>query len=142
MIRTLVVTALVICSVSQAYASTHPVITYRDMIRPNGHKRSDAVGNAALNLCYRKTGLSRYEADTQPIKDCMMTQGYQWVSTKQVQDPLSKSDDTFIDPHTGMSCRNVGGASICEPPQGTVHYQNRHGLNCTRTGIVSVCSNL
>jgi len=43
---------------------------------------------------------------------------------------------------TGMSCRNIGGASICEPPQGTVHYQNRHGLNCTRTGIVSFCSNL
>jgi hypothetical protein len=140
--RTLVVVTLAICCFSQAYASTRPVITFRDIIRPNGHKRSDAVGDAALNLCYRRTGLSRYEADTQTFKDCMLTQGYQWVSTKQVSVPPPKNDDSFIDSDTGMSCRNVGGASICEPPQGTVHYQNRHGLNCTRTGIVSVCSNL
>jgi len=59
-----------------------------------------------------------------------------------VQDPPGKGhDDGFIDPDTGMSCRNIGGASICDPLQGTVHYRNRHGLDCTRTGIVSVCTN-
>jgi hypothetical protein len=44
------------------------------------------------------------------------------------------------DPDTGMSCRNFGGVAVCDPPQGTVHYRNHEGLNCTRTGIVSVCS--
>jgi hypothetical protein len=73
----------------------------------------------------------------------MQDRGYRWLSTKLVQDPHSRQkDDIFIDPDTGMSCRNTGGASICDPPQGTVKCQNRHGLNCTRTGIVSICSNL
>ena len=98
---------------------------------------------AAFSVCYGQTGLSRGEADTQAFKDCMMGRGFRWLSTKLVQDaPSRQKDDTFIDPDTGMSCRNVGGASICEPPQGTVKYQNRHGLNCTRTGIASFCSNL
>ena len=98
---------------------------------------------AAFRLCYGQAGLSRGEADTQAFKDCMMGRSFRWLSTKLVQDaPSRQKDDTFIDPDTGMSCRNIGGASICEPPQGTVKYQNRHGLNCTRTGIVSVCSNL
>jgi hypothetical protein len=50
--------------------------------------------------------------------------------------------DTFIDPDTGMSCHNTGFASICQSPQGTVHYTNKHGLNCTRTGFASICTNL
>lgn len=142
MTRSLVVAALLLCSLSQAYAASHAEMVYCDTIRPHGHKRSDAVGNASLDFCYRKTGASRYEADTPAFKDCMSTRGYRWVSSKQVRDPPSKRDDTFIDPDTGMSCQNVGGASICSPPEGTVRYQNRHGLNCTRTGIVSVCSNM
>jgi hypothetical protein len=134
---------LLLCSLSQAYATTHYEMHYRDIIRPHGHKRSDAVHNSALSFCYGQTGLSREAADTQAFKDCMMGRGFRWLSTKLVQDaPSRQKDDTFIDPDTGMSCRNIGGASICEPPQGTVKYQNRHGLNCTRTGIVSVCSNL
>jgi hypothetical protein len=24
----------------------------------------------------------------------------------------------------------------------TIHYTNKHGLNCTRTGAMSICSNL
>ena len=48
----------------------------------------------------------------------------------------------FIDPETGSRCYNRGGASICEPPHGTVRYTDKHGLSCTRTGAVSVCSNM
>ena len=37
----------------------------------------------------------------------------------------------------------MGGASICESPNGTVHYfDSDQGLPCTRTGAVSICSNL
>jgi hypothetical protein len=37
----------------------------------------------------------------------------------------------------------MGGAAVCTPPNGTVkYYDPEQGLNCTRTGIVSVCSNL
>jgi hypothetical protein len=128
---------------SQAYATTHAEMVYRDIIRPHGHKRSDAIGNSSLDFCYRQTGESRYGADTEVFNSCMLTRGYRWVSTRWVQDPPRRAqDDTVIDPDTGMSCQNVGGASVCSPPEGTVRYQNRHGLNCTRTGIVSVCSNM
>jgi hypothetical protein len=37
-----------------------------------------------------------------------------------------------------MLCHDAGFGAICVPPQGTVHYTNQHGLNCTRTGIMSV----
>jgi hypothetical protein len=141
--RSLIVCVLLLCTLNQAYAS-HSQVNFRDMIRPHGHKRSAAIGNANIEFCYRKTGLTRYEVDTQAFKDCMMTRGYRWVSTTTASDPpeAKPADDSFIDPDTGMSCRDVGGGALCVPPQGTVHYQNRHGLNCTRTGIASVCSNL
>jgi hypothetical protein len=76
------------------------------------------------------------------FKDCMKDHGYQWVSTKRVQAPPSKQtadDGGFIDPDNGMLCHDAGFGAICVPPQGTVHYTNQHGLNCTRTGIMSVC---
>jgi hypothetical protein len=41
-----------------------------------------------------------------------------------------------------MSCHDEGGMSVCVPPQRTVRYFDPdQGLPCTRTGIVSVCSN-
>jgi hypothetical protein len=141
--RAVIVTALVLFSLSPAFATTHYEMNYRDTVRPHGHKRSNAVYNSALNFCYNLTGLARDEADTPAFKECMKGRGFQWISTKLVQDAPSKhGDGSFIDPDTGLSCRNNGFASICGPPEGTVHYRNRHGLNCTRTGIVSVCSNL
>jgi hypothetical protein len=142
----LVIASLLLCASVQAQAGTsHYEMSYRDLIRPNGHPRSDAIYDSALDACYGQTGLSRDAADTPAFKACMKERGYRWLSTKLVRDKASApspQDDTFIDPDTGMSCRNIGGASICVPPQGTVHYQNRHGLNCTRTGIVAFCSNL
>jgi hypothetical protein len=82
----------------------------------------------------------------------MKSQGYQWQSTKLVQDPpskqsppskqqasSSKQNGRYIDPDTGLSCYNTGFVSICESPQGTVHYINEHGLNRTRTSIMNVC---
>jgi hypothetical protein len=60
---------LLLCSLNEAYAS-HSVVNFRDMIRPHGHKRSAAIGKANIDFCYRKTGLTRYEVDTQAFKDC------------------------------------------------------------------------
>jgi hypothetical protein len=141
--RAIIVAGLLLGPLSQAYATTHYENNYRDLIRPHGQPRSQAVYDSALEACYAQTGLAREAADSQTFKVCMKDFGYRWLSTKLVQDPPGRqTDDSFIDPDTGMSCRNFGGASICVPPQGTVHYQNRHGLNCTRTGIASFCSNL
>jgi len=79
----------------------------------------------------------------------MTGRGYQWKWTKLVQDPESKAsprqarqnDDGYIDPDTGMVCHNAGIAAICVPPNGTVRYTNDDGLNCTRTGLMSLCTN-
>jgi len=47
----------------------------------------------------------------------------------------------YIDHDTGMDCQNMGGAAVCDPPNGTMHfYDPDQGLNCTRSGLVSVCS--
>jgi hypothetical protein len=146
--------AMTLASLSPALASSHYVMTYHDNIRPNGHPRSDSIYNAALDACYSQTGLAREAKDTQAFKDCMATHDYRWVSTKLVQDPPSKRvtrqaasaipKGHFIDPDNGLLCQHAGWASICESPPAdmTIHYTNKHGLNCTRTGAMSICSNL
>jgi hypothetical protein len=95
--------------------------------------------------------LSRDDAVNQAFKDCMKTRNYTWASTKLVQNPPSRQnkasgqdDNGFIDPDTGLMCHNTGFASICEPPAAnlTIHYTDKHGLNCTRTGGLAICSSL
>lgn len=147
-IKTAAFAALLLASLSPAFATTRYVMRYHDMVRPNGHKVSDAAFNAALDACFSQTGLARNAAANQAFKDCMKAHNEQWVSTKLVQDPprqqpangkQSADDKDFIDPDNGMQCHDVGFGAVCVPPQGTVHYTNQHGLNCTRTGIMSVC---
>jgi hypothetical protein len=42
-----------------------------------------------------------------------------------------------------MDCQNTGGAEVCDPPNGTVHYFDPdQNLPCTRTGAMSICSNM
>jgi hypothetical protein len=96
---------------------------------------SDAVLQAAAQVCDQRYGVVENGAVTSAgYKRCMLKQGWKYGSTAR--------ETTYIDPDTGMSCRDAGGGSICVPPQGTVKYINRHGLSCTRTGAMSVCTNL
>jgi hypothetical protein len=42
-----------------------------------------------------------------------------------------------------MDCQNTGGAEVCGPPSGTVHYYDPdQGLPCTRTAAMSICTNM
>jgi hypothetical protein len=96
---------------------------------------TDAQLQAAAQVCDQHYGVVENGAITSAnYKRCMLKQGWKYGSTAHQQ--------SYIDPDTGMSCRSVGGGSVCVPPQGTVKYTNKHGLSCTRTGAVSVCSNL
>jgi hypothetical protein len=90
---------------------------------------------AAAQVCDARYGVVENSAVTSAdYKRCMLRQGWRYQSTARVK--------IYIDPDSGMSCHNEGGMSVCEPPQGTVHYFDPdQGLPCTRTGIVSVCSN-
>jgi hypothetical protein len=125
-------TALILAAMLTAASADTDV--FRDTLRPGGHDRSMAAKIADG----RKCGLSRQNTFTNSAAflPCMEARG--WVLDHVVQDKSAR----FIDPETGLSCYNQGGASICEPPQGTVKYTDKHGLSCTRTGAVSVCSNM
>jgi hypothetical protein len=148
--KKLIAAALFVTSLSPALASPHYDQMYHDNIRPNGHPRPQAVYDAALDACYSQTGLARDAKDTQAFRDCMATHDYRWVYSRLLQDSPSKRvanaipKGHFIDPDTGLICYNSGGASICESPPAdmTIHYTSKHGLNCTRTGAMSICSNL
>jgi hypothetical protein len=151
--KVIIAVAVVLGSLSPALASSHYEFTWHDNIRPGGKPRSDAIFDGVLNGCYGQTGLSRDVDVTQAFKDCMKTGGYSYVSEKLVQDPPGKTASSqnpasrlgknqFIDPDNGLLCTHGGWAAFCESPPAdmTIHYTNQHGLNCTRTGGVSVCS--
>ncbi len=139
--------ALALLPLSTAFASSHYETMYRDTIRPHGQLRSQKIYDAALDYCYGETHESRTEPDTQAFKDCMAGRGYQYRSTKEVQDQPRRTartapqDDTYISSDTGNVCHSYGIVGVCTPPNGTVHYTNDEGLNCTRTGLFSMCTN-
>jgi hypothetical protein len=147
--KLIVAAAFALVSASPALAS-HYNIVFHDTLRPAGHHRSLAVAKAASASCFTQTGTSPEDAPTQAYKDCMNAQGFRLLSSKLVKDAPAKQAargipaGRFIDSDTGMLCQDSGGAAICVPPPAdmTIHYTNKHGLNCTRTGGVSVCSNL
>ena len=148
--KVLITAAVVIASLSPALASSHYDTMYHDNIRPHGHPRPQAVYDAALDACYSQTGLAREAKDTQAFKDCMASHDYRWVYTREVQDPPSKragirlQKGQYIDYDHGLICHSEGIAGVCESPPDnmTIHYTSPSGLNCTRTGAMSICSNL
>jgi hypothetical protein len=147
--KVIVTAVLVIASLSPAMAS-HYEITFHDTLRPGSHQRSLAVAKAASAACYAQTGTLSEDAPTQALKDCMNAQGFRWMSTELVRDAAPKRAASaipkghYIDPDHGLICHNEGIASICESPPDnmTIHYTSPSGLNCTRTGAMSICSNL
>jgi hypothetical protein len=79
-------------SVTHARAD-HIEYTYHDTIRPHGHKRPDAVGEANIRLCDERTGI--HEGATPAYKKCMRELGYRYVSRRLVRtpEPLQESPD-------------------------------------------------
>jgi hypothetical protein len=128
--RIVLAVALAVSTVAGAHADTSTYVWQRK------GPWNDAMLQAAAQVCDRQYGVVQNGAITSaPYKRCMLKQGWRYQSTAR--------EKTYIDPDSGMSCHNEGGAAICVPPQGTVKYfDSDQGLWCTRTGIVSVCSNL
>lgn len=104
--------------------------------------------------CDSAIGVQR-AAPTQAYRACMRQRGwaYRFVTRTRVQaapsgDPsfsasVKLAPGHFIDHSNGMDCQNIGGAEVCNPPDGTVHYFDPdQGLPCTRTGVMSICSNM
>jgi hypothetical protein len=100
------------CGLAGAYAGTND--TYYDLVRPNGHPRSDAIFDADLNFCYGQTGASRYSQDTPAFKQCMLSRKWRWQSVKIVRDPSSGAvtyNRDSPDPNVGWHWR--GGMRTC-----------------------------
>jgi hypothetical protein len=91
--RTLLTTALLLGTMLGAQA--RPVNAYYDLIRPNGHPRSDAIHQADMAACYHQTGASRYRLDTPAYRKCMLGRGYRWMWGRNVPDPPSSASDSF-----------------------------------------------
>lgn len=81
-----IITAIFLFSGALNAAAT-PEDTYYDLIRPNGHPRSDAVFQADLEACYNQTGADRTRRDTPAFKKCMLGRGNRWMSTRNVPTP-------------------------------------------------------
>jgi hypothetical protein len=75
--RIMITTVLLLGTAVAAQAV--PQTMYKDLIRPNGQKRSDAAYQADVNACYRQTGGSPYVPDGAAIKKCMLSRGYRFM---------------------------------------------------------------
>lgn len=80
--RIIVTTALLLGTAVAAQAQ--PVNAYRDLIRPNGHPRNDAIHKADLSFCYQQTGQSRYSLDGPAFKKCMLSRGYRLIWQRDI----------------------------------------------------------
>ena len=92
MTRTLILTAALLIGSTLA-SQARPVNAYYDLIRPNGHPRSDAIHQTDLDFCYGQTGASRFRLDNAAMKSCMLTRGYRFMWQRIDPDPPSYSND-------------------------------------------------
>lgn len=110
--RIIITGALLFGTVLGAQADT-AIQTYRDQIRPNGHARSEAVFQAALDACSEQTGGKRTFHDTPAYQKCMSGRGYRWKSLRVEREPVSRQpvarENTWIDPETGLTCHDILG---------------------------------
>jgi len=86
--RTVISAALLLAATAGAQAVS--LDTWRDLIRPHGHPRSEAVFQAALDACYAQTGASRYRAATPAFKQCMLGRSYRWKSVQYLPEPRTR----------------------------------------------------
>ena len=89
---------------------------FKDILRPHGQARSMSAKLADGRSC-GASGTS-FSGDVKKFEQCMRAHG--WVVDRYVPDSKTrvatgKRSSTYIDPDTGMSCRNVGGVAICVP---------------------------
>lgn len=119
--RILVISALLALSAGQASAD-HMVYTFHDMIRPHGHRRPDAVGEAAAQQCDATFGI-QYLSASADYRQCMRSLGYRYVSKHRVRTPGAPSqddEDTYsppVDYGTPSSTPDPPAIDNTPPPQ-------------------------
>ena len=111
----------------------------------------DAGVEVATKAC-DPAGKQSYGSKT--FLGCMRGKGYKFVRIEHKKSPPVDSDPYFsstakvkpghfIDHDSGLDCKSMGWGDICSAPKGTVHYYDPdQQLPCTRTGMLSICSNM
>jgi len=120
-VNRIVVAAALLLGTSLA-AQAYPVTMYHDLIRPNGHPRSEAIYQSNLDACYRQTGQSRYAADGPAFKNCMASHGYRFAWQRYAPNPRRYGGSPGVDDWTPPPESPPTGPTVNEP--GTSDYLN------------------
>ena len=111
--KRIILTAVLLFGATLGAHADTAIQTYHDVLRPNGHKRSEAIFQADLATCSRQTGGKRVYHDTPAFKQCMRGRGYTWMSLRIERTPAparqTTRDQTWIDPETGLTCHDILG---------------------------------
>jgi len=111
--RLVIAGVIVLASVLSAHAGQMEYKWY-DTIRPNGHKRPDAVSYANLATCNARFG-EQTDGLSPEFKACMEGQGYRLVSARMHGIPASNNTVTYNrdshDPSVGWHTEN--GFRVC-----------------------------
>jgi len=135
-----------------AHAASYHYTDHWDYIAKRGLGAAEADDRlqADAATCDSMVG-AQQGSPTATYRSCMRQHGWKFLSVTRERVPSDPNFSSnarvapghFIDRDIGMDCQNMGGASVCTPPNGTVRYYDPdQGLNCTRTGLVSVCSSM
>src|ERR1700686_5407248 len=90
----IIVAAVLLGNVVSAQADQSTFHWY-DTIRPHGHKRSDAIGEANVNTCNARAGI-QYETVSPAFKECMRGLGYRYMSTTVKRTSKSRLNPTYV----------------------------------------------
>lgn len=88
--RIIIAATMLLGSVFAAHAD-HMVFRWHDTIRPHGHKRSDAIGEANVNHCNAQFG-APVDSISPAYEDCMRALGYRFVSARLKRGPDGAPD--------------------------------------------------
>jgi hypothetical protein len=112
--RLLIAGTLILGTVLSAHADQQWVVRWYDTIRPHGHKRADAIGEAAVQHCNETVG--EFSASTaRAFKACMARQGYRFMSAhiRYVRGSGGTVTYNRDSPNPNVGWHNEGGFRVC-----------------------------
>jgi hypothetical protein len=110
--RAIVVSIMLLAGVVGAHADYYET-TYRDLIRPHGKPRSDAVYQANLDVCFGQTHENRTLPDTPAFKKCMLVHGYRFFAMRDVKTTPDGAHAPSVPDYAGPSIDiSIGGDAI------------------------------
>lgn len=112
--RAIIVSIMLLAGVVGAHADYYET-TYRDLIRPHGKPRSDAVYQANLDVCFGQTHENRTLPDTPAFKKCMLVHGYRFFAMRDVKTTPDRAQALSVPDYAGPSISiSIGGGDAAD----------------------------